>query len=209
MAGVADSRRSSVGQIGAACRRAPDLVADHALETVGLGYGGRVCVGPGPALRSRSSPARRRRLPRAWTRATGHVKSIGHIDKLFSGRRSRGVIADQPIDVVGVEFVPDGMTEPVVAVDLIDRGSVPGLKEGSTASIRYESDSPRTAYLEGATRTFPNRNIRGAMVQGGLSLACCLACLAIAQFIGSAFKRLIARKRRVSQPPIERGSHCR
>ena len=68
-------------------------------------------------------------------------------------------IADQPIDVVGVEFIPEGRTEPVVAVDLIDRGSVPGLKEGSTAPIRYESESPRTAYLDGATRTFPSRNI--------------------------------------------------
>jgi hypothetical protein len=123
-------------------------------------------------------------------RATANVKSIGHIDKLFSGRRSRGIIADQPIDVVGVEFVPQGRTEPVVAVDLIDRGSVPVLKEKSTVTIRYESDSPRTAYVEGATRTFASRNLRGAVVQGALTLAALLCVLAIAHLIGRAFKRL-------------------
>src|SRR5439155_8341649 len=86
--------------------------------------------------------------------AGGRVKSIGHIDKLFSGRRTRGVVADQPIDVIGVEFTPEGRTEPVIAVDLIDRGSAPNLKEGSTVPIRYEAQSPRTAYLDNATRTF-------------------------------------------------------
>src|SRR5204863_5732725 len=72
-------------------------------------------------------------------RAAGHVKSIGRIDKLFSGSRSRGVLADQPVDVVGVEFVPEGSTEPVVAVDLIDRGSVQGLTEHSAVTLRYEA----------------------------------------------------------------------
>jgi hypothetical protein len=37
--------------------------------------------------------------------------------------------------------------------------------------------------------------MRGAMIQGGWSLAVLLGALAIAQFIGSAFKRLIAPKR--------------
>jgi hypothetical protein len=131
---------------------------------------------------------------RAVKRTTASVKSIGHIDKLFSGRRTRGVVADQPIDVVGIEFIPDGRKEPVVAVDLIDRGSVPGLKEGSTAAIQYESDSPRTAYVQGATRMFPSRNLRGAIVQGGLSLGLLLGVFAVWQLIAGMFKRLLARR---------------
>lgn len=130
----------------------------------------------------------------AVRRGTGQVKSIGRIDTLFSTSRRRGLTADQPIDVVAVEFVPEGRTEPVVAVDLIDRGSLPGLRERSTAPIRYEAASPRTAYLEGATRTFPARNLRGAVVQCGLSLALLLGALAVAQWIGRAWKRLIARR---------------
>jgi hypothetical protein len=125
--------------------------------------------------------------------AVGRVKSIGHIDKLFSGRRTRGMVADQPIDVVGVEFIPEGRTEPVIAVDLIDRGSAPNLKEGSTAPIRYEAQSPRTAYLEGGTRTFAERNFRGAILQGALYVGVLLGVLAVAQLIGRGFKRLVAR----------------
>ena len=125
--------------------------------------------------------------------AVGRVKSIGHIDKLFSGRRSRGVVADQPIDVVGIEFIPEGRIETVIAVDLIDRGSVPNLKEGSTAPIRYEAQSPRTAYLEGGRRTFAERNLRGAILQGALYVGMLVFLLLVAQLIGRGFKRLIAR----------------
>ena len=60
------------------------------------------------------------------------------------------MVADQPVDVVSVEFVPEGRTEPVMAVDLIDRGSVSGLKEKAGVNVDYEAASPRIAYLAGA-----------------------------------------------------------
>lgn len=128
-------------------------------------------------------------------KGTGRVKSISNIDRLFEGRRARGFNADQPVDVVGIEFIPAGRTEAVVAVDLIDSGSLPGLKENSTVPIEYEAQSPRTAYIQAATRTFVSRNLTGIAVQ-------CLACLAVlivviggAQFISRAFNRLIERRR--------------
>jgi hypothetical protein len=124
-------------------------------------------------------------------RASARVKSLHRIDKLFAARRTRGIPTAQPIDVVGVEFVPDGKTEPVVAVDLIDRGSVPGLKEQSTVAIRYESGVPRTAYIDGATRTFPERNFSGAVLQGVLSLAVLVGFLVLVLAIGKVFKRLV------------------
>ena len=130
----------------------------------------------------------------AVRRASALVKSIGHIDKLFSGTHQRGTIADLPMDVVGMEFVPEGRTEPVVAVDLIDRGSVAGLKEQSTVAIQYEGNSPRTAYIEGATRTFPQRNFSGLILQGVLCIAVLIGMFAVARWIGRAFNRLTARK---------------
>jgi hypothetical protein len=129
----------------------------------------------------------------AVQRASGKVQSIDHIDRLFSGSRTRGLDTDQPIDVVAVEFVPQGRSEPVVAVDLIDRGSVGGLKERSIVPIRYEAGSPRTAYIDGATRTFPERNFRGSVLQAALWLAVLLVGFGIAHVIGKGFRRLIAR----------------
>jgi hypothetical protein len=75
-------------------------------------------------------------------------------------------------------------------VDLIDRGSVSGLKEQATVAIQYEARFPRTAYIDGARRTFPERNLSGAVLQGVLSLAVLLGFLALVYGIGRAFKRL-------------------
>ena len=126
-------------------------------------------------------------------RGAGRVTNVGRIDKLFSGAHQRGFVADQPVEVVAVEFVPEGKTEPVVAVDLIDSGSVPGLKEKGAVSVLYEADSPRTARIAGATRDFPERNSKGLVVQGVLCLALAIAMLAIWQWISGAFRRALAR----------------
>jgi hypothetical protein len=128
-------------------------------------------------------------------RGVGQVASIQRIDKLFNGSRSRGVIAEQPVDVLAVQFVPDGRTEPVVAVDLIDRGSLPGLKEGSAVPVRYEAASPRTAWVEGATRTFPQRNLHGAVTDMVVYLGLMAAVLLLVNRIGQKFKRLVAPQR--------------
>jgi hypothetical protein len=130
---------------------------------------------------------------RGVRQAAGRVKSIGRIDKLFSGSRSRGVIAEQPVDVVSVEFVPEGRVEPVVAVDLIDRGSIRDLKEQSTVTLDYEADSPRTAYIDGATRRFPERNLSGVMTVIVLYLGVTIIMLAAVYWFGRGYKRLVSR----------------
>jgi hypothetical protein len=104
------------------------------------------------------------------------------------------VIADQPVQVVGIEFVPAGRTEPVVAVDLIDAGSIPGLKENSTVAIEYEGDAPRTAYIQTATRGFVGRNLAGIAMQGILCLLMLIGFLVAAHFIGRAWTRLIQKR---------------
>jgi len=127
--------------------------------------------------------------------ASGRVTNIGRIDQLFSGSRSRGVPADQPVDVVSVEFVPEGKAEAVLAVDLIDRGSVPGLKEKATVPVRYQLSSPRTAHIEGATRRFPERNFSGTVVLGVLYLGVAMALLGAVYLLG----RIFGRRTRPSQ----------
>jgi hypothetical protein len=124
-------------------------------------------------------------------RGSAHVKSLHHIDKILTGKRTHGIEADQPVDVVGLEFIPEGKTEPVVAVDLIDRGSVPGLKEQATIPIQYEARYPRTAYIDGAARTFPEKNLSGAFLQGVLALAVLFGAIAMVHWIGKAFHRMV------------------
>jgi hypothetical protein len=111
--------------------------------------------------------------------ASGRVRSVDRIDRLFSGSRSRGV--------------PAGRTESVVAVDLIDAGSIPGLKLDSMVTVQYEAETPRTAYLQNATRKFVRRNLNGIILQAALYVGVLVAFWAAAQWIGRAFHRLIER----------------
>jgi hypothetical protein len=100
----------------------------------------------------------------AVRRASGRVTSVGHIDYLFSGPKTRGIDAAQPIDVVGVEFVPAGRSDAVLAIDLLDRGSIAGLAEGSPMTVEYEEAAPRTARVQGGTRRFAEKNFNGAIL---------------------------------------------
>jgi hypothetical protein len=122
------------------------------------------------------------------------VKSVYRIDKLFAGTRSRGMIAAQPVEVLGIEFVPEGRTESVLAVDLIDAGSIAGLKVNAPVGVEYEGSAPRTAQVRSATRGFLSRNLRGIVVDSALYLGVLVGGLICAQFIGRAWTRLVARR---------------
>jgi hypothetical protein len=123
-------------------------------------------------------------------RGAGQVKSVGRIYRLFSGSRSRGEIASQPVSVVGVEFIPEGRLEPVLAVDLIDEGSL-ALKQGATVSVEYELTAPRTAYLLGGTRNFPRRNLTGLVLVCSFYVALLLGVAFGAHYLGRGWKRLL------------------
>ena len=131
------------------------------------------------------------RQPSAAVRqAAGRVKSVGRIERLFSGSRSRGEIAAQPVNVVGVEFVPDGRTEPVLAIDLIDEGS-PAVKQGATVTVEYELRGPRTAWLQGATRGFPRRNLTGVAMTASFYVVLLVAVILGVEYAGRGWKRLL------------------
>ena len=125
--------------------------------------------------------------------ASGKVTSLRRIDMLMNTNRSRGLDAHQPVDVVGVEFVPQGFSDPVLAVDLVDRGSILGLAEGATVEVDYEAEQPRTAWLRSATRTFPRRNLIGLGEDAMLYIGVLIAGLLLCQFIGKAFRRRLSR----------------
>lgn len=100
--------------------------------------------------------------------ATGTVKTLERWTILFrskSDRSSHKWVADQPIAVAAVEFIPEGRTDAVVAVDLLDDGSLPGLAERAPVNIVYERAAPRVAQIQGARREFAERNAWGLVSQ--------------------------------------------
>ncbi len=122
--------------------------------------------------------------------AEGRIKTLERIAHLFRDNRSRGIDANQPIDVIAVEFIPAAWTEPVLAVDLIDSGSAPGLVEGSTVAVNYEANHPRTAQLQAGTRTFLRSNYLGLLGYALICLAIGAALLLGMKTFCFLFKRL-------------------
>ncbi len=160
------------------------------------GFGWAVCIcvlGAVGAMLVSEFPKPQPAPVAAVRRGFGKVKTLDRIDRVFEGTRSRGIEVNQPVAVVAVEFVPAERIEPVLAVDLIDAGSLPGLREGSPVAIDYEAAAPRTAHLQNATRTFVGRNIRGIALDGVLCLLLILGMLAAAQFIGRGYNKLVGR----------------
>ena len=131
--------------------------------------------------------------------AAGKVKSVDTIDRLFSGSHTWGELAAQPVNVVGAEFVPEGRLEPVLAVDLIDEGSLV-LKPGAIVGLEYELAAPRTAHLQGATRNFPRRNLADIAIMLCVYGALLLGVPFGAHYLGRGWKRLLQKpnKRRDS-----------
>lgn len=125
--------------------------------------------------------------------AAGTVKSLERVEWLFRDNHQQGFQADQPIQIVGVQFVPEGRTEPVLAVDLIDAGSIPGLQEQAPVSVDYERSAPRTAYIRGATRKFPGRNLRGIAFELIAVLVLLVAALWAYSIFSKGYRRLTQR----------------
>lgn len=125
--------------------------------------------------------------------ASAKVKSAERIERLFSGSRTRGEIAAEPVKVVGAEFVPEGRSEAVLAVDLIDESSLV-VKPGDIVALEYESAAPRTAHLQRATRSFPRRNLAGIAVTFSIYVALLLGFLFGAHYLGRGWKRLLASR---------------
>jgi hypothetical protein len=81
--------------------------------------------------------------------ALATVRAIRQVSYIPGSRNSSRLDLLQPYELVVLEYVPEGRSDPVVAVDAIDAGSVPGLARGSTVAVAYAVDDVRSAIIEG------------------------------------------------------------
>lgn len=92
--------------------------------------------------------------------AVATVRNALRVDRVWGGQNSTPEDAVQPYDIVELEFVPSGAAGPVVAVDLVDAGSVPGLAKGARLPVHYSVENHRWAQLDAAARTYYWKNMR-------------------------------------------------
>jgi len=121
-------------------------------------------------------------------RASGTVKSVELVEYLF-GNNYENFEAKQPVQIVGVQFVPEGRAQAVLAVDLIDADSVRGLREHSAVEVEYERGTPRVAHILGASRDFVRINLRGAAIEIVVALGVLAALLAGWLFINRGYRK--------------------
>ncbi|MBC8076253.1 MAG: hypothetical protein H7Y32_09290 [Chloroflexales bacterium] len=92
--------------------------------------------------------------------AVATVRDTHRVDRVWGGQNSTPEDAVQPYDIVELEFVPAGAAGPVIAVDLVDTGSTPGLAKGARLPIHYSVADHRWAQLDTAARTYYWKNLR-------------------------------------------------
>jgi hypothetical protein len=100
----------------------------------------------------------------------------------FRARRGHSSPLAAPFDVVELDLVPRSFAASVIAIDDIDTTSAHGLAVGRTVRVHYAPSDPRTARIDGATRTFDAVNLRDRR-QGALVLIGIVAALALLGFI--------------------------
>jgi hypothetical protein len=96
---------------------------------------------------------------------------LSNVTEILETDESPGVDAIQPYEIVELQFIPEGRTEPVLGVDQIDSGSVPGLAKGATVEIEYQASNPRIVRFKGGSRTFPQKAYLAVAQEGGEYLA--------------------------------------
>jgi hypothetical protein len=108
--------------------------------------------------------------PQQPVAATAIVHSVVTVTTL--GAEEDSIPLTHPYQMVVLQFVPPGLDSAVKAVDKVDMGSVPNLKEGQSVEILYDAAHPRIARLRQGTRLFPGHTM--ALVVG-----CCIASVVI------------------------------
>jgi hypothetical protein len=92
-----------------------------------------------------------------WRQGTAVVRQITHITE-YSYRRSGHRPLRWPYDIVQLDFTPEGRSEPVIAVDLVESGSAINLAQGAVMRISWPEDDPRSAKIVGARPAAPWAN---------------------------------------------------
>lgn len=126
--------------------------------------------------------------PRQPVPSTATVDRVETINALGEVKNGEGIPLQHPYQIVLLKFVPPGFDSPVTAVDKVDAGSVPNLKQGDSADILYDSAYPRIARLRQGTRSFPGRALTTVII-------CCVvfAVLLSLFWAAGAFFRILRR----------------
>jgi hypothetical protein len=106
--------------------------------------------------------------------------------------------------MVALQFIPEGRTDTVQAVDQIDAGSVPGLATGAAVPIEYQTGKPRIVRIAGATRTFPEKAYQAVAREGGEYLAFFAVLIGLLIFFKSAGKRFLPGLRATLEEAAQR-----
>lgn len=135
------------------------------------------------------------RQPRGpWREATAVVRDVRHITEDTTTRRNRSggerAKLPWPYDVVELSIVPEGMEQPISAVDVVEAGSAHGLIEGGQVQIRWPADDPRRARVAGASPGAPWANWFYVMMEELLTIvAIAVVLLVVTTLFGRRRKR--------------------
>jgi hypothetical protein len=132
------------------------------------------------------------------------VTQLSKVTEILETDQSAGVDAIQPYEIVELQFVPEGRTEPVLGVDEIDSGSVPGLVKGAAVEIEYQASNPRIARINGGSRTFPRKAYLALAQEGGEYFALLAILAGIAYFYRTAGKQFLTGVGAVIEEALQR-----
>jgi hypothetical protein len=117
------------------------------------------------------------------------------------GGGGAGIALSYPFQMVDLELAPEGFAQPVHAVDRVDPGSVAGLELDAEVKVVYATANPRAAQIDGATRTYPQRNLWSLLMEtyaGGLGISVLMWAVGGAwSKIGAAFRNIESRAQRM------------
>ncbi|MBV9157855.1 MAG: hypothetical protein JO097_16440 [Acidobacteriaceae bacterium] len=131
--------------------------------------------------------------PQKPVSAVATVDSFRTITTIGGGANTtKSIDLSHPYQIVRLKFVPPGMDTPVIAIDKVDAGSVPNLKEGQSVNIIYDASYPRIARMQEGTRSFPG-HARTTLILCGIAVAVVIGIAAVI----SGFFRLMRRTRMV------------
>lgn len=85
------------------------------------------------------------------------IRSIGHA-RTDTSQRLLTLDLPRPFERALVRFVPAGWDQPVVAIDEVTPGSVPGLEQGARVSLTYAQAQPRVGWIDSASREHRREN---------------------------------------------------
>ncbi|MGH9752885.1 MAG: hypothetical protein ACREA2_08870 [Blastocatellia bacterium] len=135
------------------------------------------------------------RSPRGpWRETTAVISEVTHVTE-YSSRRSSTHLP-WPFDIVQLSFKPDGRDQPIIAVDVVEAASAPGLVKGGIVQIVWPEDDPRSAKIKGARPGSPWANWFY-----GLGEILAIGSLVIAFFVVIGLRRRKRKAKEISPTP--------